>query len=41
MPQTGDDPELLPVKLSQATRNIVAINVRIRTQRIRALETKP
>ena len=40
MPRTGEDPELRPVKLSLATRNI-AINVRIRAQPIRALETMP
>ena len=41
MTRTGDDPELRPVKLSRATRNIVAISARIRAQRIRALETEP
>ena len=41
MSHTGDDPELRLVKLSRATRNIVAINARIRAQRRKALETKP
>ena len=36
----GEDPELRPVKLTLATRNI-AISVRIRAQPIRALETMP
>ena len=41
MPHTGNDPKLHPVKLSQAKRNIVAIGVRTRIHRIRALETQP
>ena len=41
MPHTSNDPELRPVKLSRATRNIVAIGTRTRAQCIRALETKP
>ena len=36
----GEDPELRPVKLSLATRNI-AISVRIRAQPIKALGTMP
>ena len=40
MPRTGEDPELCPVKLSLAARNI-AISVRIRAQLIRALGTMP
>ena len=38
---TGDDPELRPVKLSRATRNIVIVGIRIRASRTRALEIKP
>ena len=41
MPRTGNDPELHPVKLSQAKRNTVAIGVRTRIHRVRALETRP
>ena len=41
MPRTGNDPELHPVKLSQATRNTVAIGVRTRVHRTKALETRP
>ena len=41
MPRTGNDPELHPVKLSQAKRNIIAIGVRTRIHRTRALETQP
>ena len=41
MSHTGNGPELRPVKLSQATRNTVAIGVRAKVHRIRALGTKP
>ena len=41
MPRTGNDLELHPVKLSQAKRNTVAIGVRTRVHRTRALETWP
>ena len=41
MPRTGNDPELHLAKLSQAMRNTVAIGVRIRVHRARALETRP
>ena len=40
MPRTGEGPEIRPVKLSLATKNI-AISVRIRAQLIRALGTMP
>ena len=38
---TGNDPELRPMKLSQATMNTVAIGVRAKVHRTRALETRP
>ena len=38
---TGNDPELHPMKLSQATRNTVAIGVRAKVHHTRALETRP
>ena len=41
MPRTGNDLELHPAKLSQVTRNTVAIGVRIRVHRAKALETRP
>ena len=41
MSHTGSDPELHPVKLSLATRNTVAIGVRAKVHRTRALETRP
>ena len=41
MPRTGKDPELHPAKLSQATRNTIAIGVRAKVHRTRALETRP
>ena len=40
MPRTGEGPEIRPVKLSLATKNI-AISVRIGAQLIRALGTIP
>ena len=41
MSRTGNDPELHLVKLFLATRNTVAIGVRAKVHRIRALETRP
>ena len=41
MSRTGNDLELRPVKLSPATRNTVAIGVRAKVHRTRALETRP
>ena len=41
MSRTGNDPELHPVKHSPATRNTVAIGVRAKVHRTRALETRP
>ena len=41
MSHTGNDPELHQVKISPATRNIVAIGVRAKVHRTRALETRP
>ena len=41
MSRTGNDPELRPVKLSPAMKNIVAISIRAKAHRIRALETRP
>ena len=40
MPRTGEDPELRPMNLSLATRNI-AISVRLGAQLIRVLGTMP
>ena len=40
MSRIGNDPELHPVKLSQATRNTVAIGVRAKVHLTRALETR-
>ena len=41
MSRTGNDPELHPMKLSPAMRNTVAIGVKAKVHRTRALETRP
>ena len=41
MSRTGNDPELHLVKISPATRNTVAIGIRAKVHRTRALETRP
>ena len=41
MSRIGNDPELHPVKLSPAMRNTVAIGVRVKVHRTRALATRP
>ena len=41
MLRTGNDLELRLVKLSPAMKNIVAIGIRAKAHRIRALETRP